>query len=115
MGCLARETFPIHSAQSSQEGTKYNKSKEYLAYVILSNLYAVPTPLDAGQPRKLSVFRLRQPKWAASKHKVEKILKGSLDLIPSPSPSVKIQLMLGKASLTYNGKRLLGIALLTSF
>ena len=26
-------------------------------------------------------------------HKVEKILKGSLDLIPSPSPSVKIQIM----------------------
>ena len=28
--------------------------------------------------------------------KVEKILKGSLDLIPSPSPSVKIQIMGGK-------------------
>ena len=28
--------------------------------------------------------------------KVEKILKGSLDLIPSPSPSVKIQIMSGK-------------------
>ena len=26
-------------------------------------------------------------------HKVEKILKGSLDLIPSPTPSVKIQIM----------------------
>ena len=26
-------------------------------------------------------------------HKVERILKGSLDLIPSPSPSVKIQIM----------------------
>ena len=29
--------------------------------------------------------------------KVEKILKGSLDLIPSPSPSVKIQIMGGTA------------------
>ena len=28
--------------------------------------------------------------------KVEKILKGSLDLIPSPSPSVKIQIWAGK-------------------
>ena len=28
--------------------------------------------------------------------KVEKILKGSLDSIPSPSPSVKIQIMGGK-------------------
>ena len=28
--------------------------------------------------------------------KVKKILKGSLDLIPSPSPSVKVQIMDGK-------------------
>ena len=28
--------------------------------------------------------------------KVEKILNGSLDLIPSPSTSVKIQIMVGK-------------------
>ena len=32
-------------------------------------------------------------------HKVDKILKGSLDLIPSPSPSVKIQLIGGKVYL----------------
>ena len=31
--------------------------------------------------------------------KVEKILKGSLDLIPSPSPSVKIQIIGGKVYL----------------
>ena len=41
--------------------------------------------------------------------KVEKILKGSLDSIPSPSPSVKIQIMGGKVSLRYKGKTLLGI------
>ena len=41
--------------------------------------------------------------------KVEKILKGSLDLIPSPSPSVKIQIMGGKVSLRCKGKTLLGI------
>ena len=41
--------------------------------------------------------------------KVEKILKGSLDLIPSPSPSVKIQIMGGKICLRYKGKTLLGI------
>ena len=35
--------------------------------------------------------------------KVEHILKGSLDLIPSPSNSVKIQIMNGK------GKTLLGV------
>ena len=40
-------------------------------------------------------------------NKVEKILKGSLDWIPSPSPSVKIQIM-GR-SLRCKGKTLLGI------
>ena len=31
--------------------------------------------------------------FASSKSKVEKVLKGSLDSIPSPSPSVKIQIL----------------------
>ena len=39
--------------------------------------------------------------------KVEKILKGSLDLIPSPSSSVKIQIMGGKVCLMCKGKTLL--------
>ena len=38
--------------------------------------------------------------------KVEKILKGSLDSIPSPSPSVKIQIMGGKVCLRCKGKTL---------
>ena len=40
--------------------------------------------------------------------KVENILKGSLDLIPSPSPSVKIQIMGGKVCLRCKGKTLMG-------
>jgi hypothetical protein len=40
---------------------------------------------------------------------VEKILIGSLDLIPSPSPSVKIQIMGGKVWFRCKGKALLGI------
>ena len=44
-----------------------------------------------------------------SQHKVEKILKVGLDLIPSPSPSVKIQTMGGKVCLSSKGKTLLGI------
>ena len=40
--------------------------------------------------------------------KVEKIFKGSLDSIPSPSPSVKIQIMGGKVCLRCKGKTLLG-------
>jgi hypothetical protein len=38
----------------------------------------------------------------------KKILKGSLDLIPSPSPSLKIQIMGGKVCLRCKGKTLLG-------
>ena len=38
--------------------------------------------------------------------KVEKILKGKLDSIPSPSPSVKIQIMGGKVCLWCKGKTL---------
>ena len=40
--------------------------------------------------------------------KVEKILKGSLDSIPSPSPSVKILIMGRKVCLKCRGKTLLG-------
>ena len=41
---------------------------------------------------------------------VEKILKGSLNSIPSPSPSVKIQIKGGKVFLRWKGKQtLLGI------
>ena len=41
--------------------------------------------------------------------KVEKILEGSLDSIPPPSPSVKIQIMRGKSCLRCKGKTLLVI------
>ena len=41
--------------------------------------------------------------------KVDKILKGSLDLILSPSPSVKIQIMSGKICLRCTSKTLLGV------
>jgi hypothetical protein len=44
-----------------------------------------------------------------SELKVENILKGSLDSILSPSPSVKIQIMGGKVCLRSKGKTLLGI------
>ena len=42
-------------------------------------------------------------------YKVKKILKGSLNSIPSPSPTVKTQIMGGKVCLRYKGKTLLGI------
>ena len=45
--------------------------------------------------------------WEVSK--IEKILKGSLDSIRSPSLSVKIQIMDGKVCLRCKGKTLLGV------
>ena len=41
--------------------------------------------------------------------KVEKILEGSLDSIPPPSPSVKIQIMSSNTCLRCKGKTLLGV------
>ena len=58
---------------------------------------------------------LEKPKTNRAQHvqtdlsKVEKILKGSLDSIPSPSPLVKIQIMGRKVCLRGKGKTLLGI------
>ena len=42
-------------------------------------------------------------------YKVEKILKGSLDSIPSPSPLVKVQIMGRKVCLKRKCKILLGV------
>ena len=42
-------------------------------------------------------------------HKVERILKGSLDSIPSTSPLAKIQIMGGKVCFWCKGKTLLGV------
>ena len=41
--------------------------------------------------------------------KIKKILKGNLDLIPSPSSLMEIQIMSGKVCLRCKGKTLLGI------
>jgi len=49
------------------------------------------------------------PSRVSLRCKVEKIFKGSLDSIPSPSPSVKIQIMGNKICLRCKGKTLLGI------
>ena len=52
---------------------------------------------------------VEKPKTNRAQHvqtdlsKVENILKGSLDSIPSPSPSVKIQIMGGKDCLRCKG------------
>ena len=59
-----------------------------------------------------STISEKTKKIVKSKHvnnnKVEKIYKDSLDSIPSPSPSLKIQIIGGKVCLRCKGKTLLG-------
>ena len=49
------------------------------------------------------------PSRVSLRCKVENILKHSLDSIPSPSPSVKIQIIGGKVCLRCKGKTLLDV------
>ena len=59
---------------------------------------------------KVLKVQILEPQSPALYSKVEKILKGSLDSIPSPSPSMKIQIMGGKFCLRCESKTLLGVA-----
>ena len=63
------------------------------------------------KPRAYSFFLWNLYYILKNDCKVEKILKSSLDSIPSPSPSVKIQIMGGKVCLRCKGKTLLGVFL----
>ena len=61
-----------------------------------------------NQFKKLFLL-LKLAMYCMYQYKVDKILKGSLDLYPSQSPSVKIQIMGGKVCLRRKGTMLLGI------
>ena len=52
--------------------------------------------LTYGKHVQRILFKKTYPLWSDLNGKVDKILKGSLDSIQSPSPSVKIQIMGGK-------------------
>ena len=56
----------------------------------------------------LLLLLIATAQWSQISVKVEKILEGNLDLIPSHSPSMKIQIMGGKVCLRCKGKTLLG-------
>ena len=64
-------------------------------------------------PRRFSLPNLHKINYYKKPNfgiiKVETFLKGSLDSIPSPSPSVKIQIMGKKVCLRCKGKTLLGV------
>jgi hypothetical protein len=59
-----------------------------------------------GQKRDSHITGIRKKFISRSVCNVEKILKGGLDSIPSPS--VKIQIIGGKVFLTFKGKTLMG-------
>ena len=59
---------------------------------------------DKKRSSQIRVYQIFTPKNV----KQEKILEDCLDLIPSPSPSVKIQMIGGKVYLRCKGKTLLG-------
>ena len=70
-------------------------------------LKMVSTQMKKKQTEEISSREFELAKSFAGK--VEKILKGNLNLVPSPSSSVKIQIMGGKVCLTCKGKTLLGV------
>ena len=81
---------------------------------IMKLLHAIPSkgPFTKRLKEALRIIQEKKNNDEVSAEfldKVEKILKGSLGLIPSPLPSVKIQIMGGKVCLRCKGKTLLGI------
>ena len=73
-----------------------------------NNSMAFPHPLTKFTDQMIG-FIVTVINFNDFNNKEEKILKGSLDLIPSPSPSVKIQIMSGKVCLRCKSKTLLNI------
>ena len=73
-----------------------------------SALQKIDTGLRGWWLRALAMFSCNRPfqgcglLWREEYYTVEKILKGILDSIPSPSPSVRIQIMGGKVCLRQN-------------
>ena len=69
----------------------WTSREQWLKYCQYLDNMAAEAYDSEGVPIKLSRYALFLKVCIC---KVEKILKGSLDLIPSPSPSVKIQITL---------------------
>ena len=84
----------------------WTSREQWLKYCQYLDNMAAEAYDSEGVPIKLSRYALF---LKVSNCKVEKILKGSLDLIPSPSPSVKILIMGKKVCLRCKSKTLLGI------
>ena len=76
-------------------------------FTLLGNFFVESQVIVVRHDISLTHF-LRKVSSYSFRCKVKKILEGSLDLIPSPSPSVKIQIIGGKVGLGCKSKTLLG-------
>ena len=94
-----------NSRKCRMSGSSTKKSCESSA--IFQDNYTKYLKLEGFKSQKFS--SMKQNMYRMIYSKVEKILEGSLDSIPSPSPSVKIQIMSGKVCLRCKSKTLLGI------
>ena len=83
--------------------------KDCLMNPIVGNLYKCPICPFHLSCEKCEEIGKHEHHLIMTSSKVETILKGSLVSIPSPSPSVKIQIMGGKVCLRCKGKTLLGV------
>ena len=92
---------PFNQSQCSKTIHITKLSCGRLKYLLRVEIFISTSYVVAPESRKESIrFRL---------FKVENILKDNLDSIPSPSPSVKIQIMCWKSCFRCKDKTLLGV------
>ena len=77
--------------------------------LFMSTCLNLDRPDKLDQPAYCTTERIgkkeKKLSYSGKTAKIEKILKGGLDSIPSPSPSVKIQIMGGKVCLSCKDKK----------
>jgi hypothetical protein len=80
--------------------SKAPKFPQPVNFNFLFTYYAANPKDDRGKQGTIHILRKHLYCSKLNLIKVEKVLKGSLDSIPSPSPSEKIQIMGGKVYLS---------------
>ena len=90
--------------QSSIVSKSSNVAISFTQAIVIALRVAI---MSAGSTQGTDVRLISAPALKETLCKVENILKGSLNWIPTPSPSVKIQIMGGKVCLRRRGKTLL--------
>ena len=107
--------FQVKKGQAAKFSDVESTASSQSELVLMAQEQYLTTILERTETNTLETLeriRRAEVKFKIS-GKVEKILKGSLDLMPSPSPSVKTQIMGGKVCLRCRGKMLLGVVITT--